>query len=170
MRNGRRKQDAAPFHQDCLSGHVTCVSELPTEGMNGKHLPTGSHPSMATGDLAGICCWPFLGWAASGGALDDGVRMHVLSKQKDRGAWRIPRNVCGCACAKVVKVYLELVTAGAAGTKGEAQRTLMSIQKGSVWSPNLSSFQCGQVSVVRKAEAAQSFCYEPVAFLANHMA
>lgn len=32
---------------------------------------------------------------------------------------------------------------------------------GSVWSPNLSSSQCGQVSAVWKTEAAQSFCYEP---------
>lgn len=78
--------------------------------------------------------------------------------------------MCGCACAKVVRVCLELITAGAAGTNSEAQRTLMSIQEGSIWSPNLSSFQCGQVSVVRKTEAAQSFRYEPVAFLANHMA
>lgn len=161
---------ATPSHRDGLSGRGTCVSEPPAEGMSGKHSPTSSRPSMATGDLAGIRCCPFLGWAASGGALDDGVRKYVLAKRKDRGAWRILCNRCGCARAKAVRVCLEPVTAGAAGTKGEAQRTLRSIQGGSVWSPNLSSSQCGQVSAVWKTEAAQSFCYEPLALLANRMA
>lgn len=153
---------ATPSHRDGLSGRGTCVSELPAEGMSGKHSPTSSRPSMATGDLAGIRCCPFLGWAASGGALDDGVRKYVLAKRKDRGAWRILHNRCGCARAKAVRVCLEPVTAGAAGTKGEGQRTLRSIRGGGLSGPQTSvlssadrCLQCGRQRQLRASATSR---------------
>lgn len=77
-----------------------------------------------------------------------------------------PTSTSAGLCAKLLRVCLELVTADAAGMRGKAGR----IREGSAWCPNLSSFQCRQVSAVQKREAAQSFCCEPAVFLENPMA
>ena len=47
----------------------------------------------------------FWGRPASEGALEDGIRMHVLPRQEDRRAGLIPPSVPGCMRVKLFRGF-----------------------------------------------------------------